>query len=168
MSRLIPNAIEDVVVFVDGKGYLGAIDSFQPPTITQKTKEAPGAANSKRASGSIEALELTFKLSVLDVALWVAYGINTYTNKVPLVLKASVHQNGASVPYMAILSGDFEEISRSEFKSGEKIEVSVKVQVHKYAETIDGVPTLLYDADNTILMMGGVDYFAKVRENLSL
>lgn len=168
MSRIIPNAIEDVTIFIDGKGYLGVAESFTPPTITQKTIDALGAANSKRASGSIEPLEISVKISVLDVNLWNAYGINTYINRVPLVFKASVHQENTSVPFMAIVTGDFEEVSRAEFKSGDKIEIELKIQVHKYAETINNVPTILYDADNTILMMGGVDYFEKVRENLSL
>ena len=46
------------------------------------------------------------------------------------------------------------------------MEVTITLQAHFVDINIDKTPMVLKDAENMILMIGGVDYMAKVRANL--
>jgi P2 family phage contractile tail tube protein len=166
MGRMIPQTINDVNVFVDGKGYLGVVDSIKMPDIVQETVEAKGAITAKYATGAISAMEISFKLSVLDLNLFNAYGLNSFVSRVPLILKANIKDDNKQVPLLAAITGDFEAINVSDLTPGNKLEVEIKMQVHFYSLAIDNAPLVLIDTRNMICIIGGVDYLAQARSNL--
>jgi P2 family phage contractile tail tube protein len=111
-------------------------------------------------------MEATFKLKVLDANLFLALGLNTYQNRIPIVFKGSIKQDGQIKPISGALTGDWESLNPSEFSAGSEVETEVKIQVHFYELNIDNLPVILVDAKNYICMIGGVDYLADMRNNL--
>ncbi|MFV0481356.1 MAG: phage major tail tube protein [Campylobacteraceae bacterium] len=166
MTRKIPQAVQDVNVYIDGRGHLGNIKNLKLPDFTQEMIEAKGGISTKYANGSIAASELTFKMNVIDAELYWSYGLNTFVNRVPLVIKGSIYQDTKSLPLVAIITGDFVSVSPAEIEAGKEVEVDVKLSVHFYELMVDNKQAVLFDTKNTICLIGGVDYFAQMRDNL--
>ncbi|MBR8464726.1 phage major tail tube protein, partial [Campylobacter sp. faydin G-24] len=58
------------------------------------------------------------------------------------------------------------EIDPGSFESGKELEVTVKLAVHFLDINIGKIPMVLFDVENMICLIGGVDYLGKVRSNL--
>lgn len=166
MTRALPQVIQDINVYLDGTGHLGNVKALKLPTIKQIMVEAKGGISANHASGAIEAMELTFKLNVHEASVYWHFGVNTFTNKIPLVFKGSTFQNGKSLPAVAIIKGDFDSIDASEFEAGKEIETDVTIAVHSYELLLDNKQAILVDTKNSICLIGGVDYFRQMRANL--
>lgn len=168
LNKRLPQVIQDVNVFINGLSYLGVVKTLKLPNIEQETIEVKGAIGGKFATGTLKTMEMSFKLLLADVNLFVGMGLNTYQNRIPLVFKASVYDadTGKSVPLVAGVTGDFEAISPADLESGKEIEVEVKIAVHFYNLNINNVPMIILDVENMICMIGGVDYLSSVRSNL--
>ncbi|MDR2100095.1 MAG: phage major tail tube protein [Campylobacteraceae bacterium] len=167
MGKLVPNTIQDVNAFLDGKGYLGVTKDLQLPAIAQKVVETNGAVSADYAAGALEKMELSFKLNIIDANTFLAFGINTFENRVPLVFKGSIYDEGKSKPAIVVVTGDIVSITPSAWNAGEVVEQEIKVSVHFYSLVIDSIPVILVDAKNMICMIGGRDFFADLRANLT-
>ena len=150
MKRQIPQVIQEGNVYIDGIGYLGVTKKLKLPTIEFEMIESKGA------------------VSVLDKNMWVNLGLNSFTNRIPWLFKASIFQSGKSktVPFSAAFTGDIISYEVSEFESGKELEVTIKLSAHFVDINVDGVPMVLKDSENMICVIGGVDYMAGVRSNL--
>jgi P2 family phage contractile tail tube protein len=166
MSKLVPQVLQDVNIFVDGKGYLGVASSLKLPDITQETVEVKGGIGAKYATGAINAMEASFTLKVADVNLFLGLGLNTWQNRIPVVIKASIFQDGKTKPVLATITGDWEGLNLAAIEPGKEIETEIKMQVHFYSLDIDNTPVIVADVKNMICMIGGVDYLADMRSNL--
>ena len=144
MKRQIPQVIQEGNVYIDGIGYLGVTKKLKLPTIEFEMIENKGALSTNYTTGMLKATEVEFTVSVLDKNMWVNLGLNSFTNRIPWLFKASIFQSGKSktVPFSAAFTGDI---------------ISYEV---------DGVPMVLKDSENMICVIGGVDYMAGVRSNL--
>ncbi|MDR2342789.1 MAG: phage major tail tube protein [Campylobacteraceae bacterium] len=166
MSKIAPQIIQDVNVFVNGQGYLGVASSLKLPDIVQETIEAKGGIGMKYATGAINAMEVTFKLKVIDANLFLTLGLNTWKNKIPIVFKGSYKQDNAVKPISGTIKGDWESITVSELSAGSEAEAEIKMQVHFYELNINNKPVILVDAKNLICVIGDVDYLSDMRANL--
>ena len=167
-KRQIPQVVQEAAVYVNGKGYIGVVKKLTIPKIEQEMVEAKGAFGGKYSSGSIKPMEMEFTLSVADVNLFVALGLNTFTKRIPMLFKASIHQagTGKQVPFSMAITGDIEAVEMADFESGKELETTLKLGVHFVDINIDNIPVLLADVENMICLIGGVDYLASVRNNL--
>jgi P2 family phage contractile tail tube protein len=151
---------------MDGKGYLGVATELQLPALVQETIETKGGVGAKYATGAISAMETSFKINTLDVNTFLAFGINTFVNRVPFIFKGSLYEDTKSKPVVVAITGDIESITPTAWKAGEVVEQEVKLQVQFYSLTVDGVPVVLTDTRNMICLIGGVDYLADLRAHL--
>ena len=71
------------------------------------------------------------------------------------------------MPFSMAVTGDIIEIDPGSFESGKEMEVNVKLAVHFLDLNIDKIPMIVFDVENMICLIGGVDYLTKVRSNLS-
>ncbi|EJP75096.1 MULTISPECIES: phage major tail tube protein [Campylobacter] len=168
VKRQIPQVVQEANVYINGQGYLGVVKSLTIPKIEQEMVEMKGALSGNFASGSIKAVEMEFKLNILDKNMFLGYGLNTWKNRIPFLFKASIFQAGREpMPFSMAVTGDIIEIDPGSFESGKEMEVNVKLAVHFLDLNIDKIPMIVFDVENMICLIGGVDYLAKVRSNLS-
>lgn len=168
MKRQIPQVVQEANVYINAQGYLGVVKSLTIPKIEQEMVEIKGALGGNFASGSIKAAQMEFKLNVIDKNMFLGYGLNTWQNRIPFLFKASIFQAGREpMPFSMAVTGDIIEIDPGSFESGKEMEVNIKLAVHFLDINIDKIPMVLFDVENMICLLGGVDYLAKVRSNLS-
>lgn len=167
-KRQIPQVVQEANVYINGQGYLGVVKSLTVPKIEQEMIEVKGALGGNFASGSIKPVEMEFKLSVIDKNMFLGYGLNTWQNRIPFLFKASIFQagKGKAVPFSMAATGDIIEIDPGNLESGKELEVTVKLAVHFLDINVDKVPMVLFDVENMMCILGGVDYLAQVRSNL--
>ena len=75
----IKNVLRNINLFVDGRGYAGQVDEFDPPKLTVQTEEyrAGGMDGPVEIDLGLEKLECTLTLPGIDadvVKLWGVYG----------------------------------------------------------------------------------------------
>ncbi|WP_170000590.1 phage major tail tube protein [Campylobacter sp. RM9328] len=168
LKRQVPQVVQEANVYINGQGYLGVVKTLNIPKIEQDMIEAKGALSGNFASGVIKPVEMEFKLNVLDKNMYLGYGLNTWNNRIPFLFKASIFQagKGEAQPFSMAVTGDIIEIDPGSFESGKELEITVKLAVHFLDINIDKIPMVLFDVENMICLIGGVDYLAKVRSNL--
>lgn len=168
MKRSIPQVIQECAVYIDGKGYLGVVKNLKPPKIEQESIEVKGALSTNYASGVLKPMEIEFKIQKVDLNIFAGFGINTFSKYVPFLFKASIYEAGSkeSKSLSMAATGDILELDIAEFESGKEIEVSIKLSVRMCALTIAGVPVMMVDNENSICVVGGVDYLAGLRSAL--
>ena len=168
MKRDIPQVVQECNVYINGQGYLGVTKNLKLPTIEFGMLEVKGAMEAEFSTGVIKATEIEFKIQVLDANLFIAAGLNTYANRVPLLFKASIFKSGTmkKVPLSLAVTGDFKTIELPDLEGGKEFEVTVKMSAHFINLNIDNVPVILKDVENMICMIGGVDHLAQTRANL--
>lgn len=169
MARRIPEIINDLNVFVGGKEFLGLCPSFKIPDITQVMVEHNGALKGKVGAGIYEALEITFKLNTLDLAVYADFAANNAKKHIPLALRESIHKQGKGDLKLEVeLLGEIESIAINEDSVGATREITLKVWADFFTLRQDAKPLIVYDRLNTILVSGGVDLMSEIRKNLEL
>lgn len=168
MKRVAPQIIQEANVFINGKGYLGISKNVKIPTLEWEMIENKGALSANYTTGILKDTEMEFKINVLDFNTFLSFGLNSFTNRVPFLFKASIHESGKAnkVPLSMAVTGDIISLETTELEAGKEMEVTIKMSAHFLNLNIDGVPLILKDVENMICIVGGVDYMAKVRSNL--
>jgi len=166
MARKIPQSIKEINVFINGIGYLGSAKNFKIPTIEVETTELKGAMSANVSTGAIKPLECELKISTLDLNVYAALGSNLAGVKIPLLLKASLIEDGKEHAVSVAISGDILSYEVGDMENGKEVELALKIAVRFESVSIDGVPMLIYDYNNLICIVGGVDLMSKVRSNL--
>lgn len=168
MKRNAPQVIQEANVFINGKGYLGVSKNVKIPNLEWEMIENKGALSANYSSGVLKNTEMEFKINVLDINTFLSFGLNSFTNRVPFLFKASIHQSGKAkkMPLSLAVTGDIEILETTELEAGKEMEVSIKMSAHFMSLTMDGAPLILKDTENMICIIGGVDYMAGVRSNL--
>ena len=167
--RKIPQVVQDVNVFVNGQGYLGYAKSVGVPTIEQEMIESKGAISASFATGTFKPCEIEFKIAKIDANMYATLSLNNFTSRVPFLFKASLYEpsKNKTVPFSMAITGDIISIAVKELGAGEEMEVTIKVAVHFLDINVESIPMILFDVENMIYLVGGVDYLANVRANLS-
>ncbi|WP_086243953.1 phage major tail tube protein [Campylobacter devanensis] len=166
--RDIPQVVQDVNVFIDGRGYLGVTKKLKIPTIEFEMLESKSALSTNYNMGVLKATEMEFTISKCDLNQFKAMGLNVWGTGLPFLFKASVHQSGAAKDKALALAvtGDIISWEMSDIESAKEVEITIKLCAHFLSLTINGVPMMLKDSKNMICILGGVDYMAQVRANL--
>ena len=94
--RDIPQVVQDVNVFIDGRGYLGVTKKLKIPTIEFEMLESKSALSSNYNMGVLKATEMEFTISKCDLNQFKAMGLNVWGVGLPFLFKASVHQSGTA------------------------------------------------------------------------
>lgn len=168
VSRQVPQIVQDVNVFINGMGYLGVTKKLKLPTIEFETIEVKSALSTTYNSGVLKPTEIEFTVSKIDKNQFLSIGLNSWTNRVPFLFKASIHQSGKAkdVPLSLAITGDIISYEVSDLESAKEMEITIKMSAHFIDLNIDSIPMILKDSENMICIVGGVDYMAQVRSNL--
>lgn len=162
-----PQTMKDINIFVDGIGHLGTSEEIKLPVIKFKKESMNRGGFEKDVSlGTFEKLEAEVTLNEYSPTIFAAMAAGTATGLgVNITVKGSISQNGKNIPALATLQGDI-EVDDGSWKANEKVQRKIKMSVNLYAMEIDGKQGLLFDTENMIAMIDGIDYLSDLRSHI--
>lgn len=163
----LPQIMTDINIFVDGVGHLGTSDEFELPKIAQKkmTQEF-GGFERELETGSFEKMEASITLNEYSASVYAAMALANVTGAgVNLTIKGSISQGSKKIQALATIQGSI-DIDDGKWKAGEKVNRKLKISVWFYAMEIGGKQACLFDTNNMIAIVDGVDFLANLRKHI--
>lgn len=156
--------------FIDGRGYAGQVDEFNPPKLTLVTEEfrAGGMDAAIDVNMGMEKLTADFSLKAYDsnvLALWgVAEG-----QQVPFVLREALESfDGTVKAVVHTMRGKILAMDPGTSKAGEMPNLKCDLTLTYYKLVHDGVTIHEIDVENMVRIVNGVDQLATMRAALAI
>lgn len=156
--------------FIDGRGYAGQVDEFNPPKLTLVTEEfrAGGMDAAIDVNMGMEKLTADFSLKAYDsnvLALWgVAEG-----QQVPFVLREALESfDGTVKAVVHTMRGKILGMDPGTSKAGEMPSLKCDLTLTYYKLVHDGVTIHEIDVENMVRIVNGVDQLATMRAALAI
>lgn len=167
------DTLRSMNLYVNGKGYAGAIDELVLPKLTLKTEEyrAGGMDMPIELDMGMEKLETSFTLSKFDKSLLSSYGLMQGNRELlPLTIRGSVfsEEDGSEIPVIISMNGMVKEIDFGTWKSGENATLKATVSLRYYKLQRDGEEIHEIDVANMVRKINGVDQLEQTRKNIGL
>lgn len=167
------DTLRSMNLYVNGKGYAGAIDELTLPKLTLKTEEyrAGGMDMPIEIDMGMEKLETSFTLAKFDKDLLASYGLTDGNRSMlPLTIRGSIfsEEDGSEVPVVITLRGMVKEMDFGNWKAGENATVKATVSLRYYKFERDGEEIHEIDIANMVRKVNGVDQLEQTRKNIGL
>lgn len=164
------DVLKNLNLFVDGKGYAGQIEEYNPPDLTLTTEDfrAGGMDAPVAIEMGQEALETSFSLISYDrdvLALWgVAEG-----ETVPLIVRGALESfDGTVTAVRHEMRGKITSLARGTWAPGQKATLTITQRLVYYREVHDDRVLHEIDVENMIRVVNGTDRLAAQRAALGL
>lgn len=165
------NLLKNLNVTIDGYGFAGNIDEFQPPELAMKEEDF-------RAGGMDAPIGVTFGMEKM-VASFVTkkqchetlamFGVKTGTGTIPLTLRGALESNDGTVtPVKISMRGKVMKIAEGAWKPGEAPTHTYTFTLEYYKREHAGQVTHEIDVPNMVRIVNGVDQMKSQREALGL
>ena len=166
---MLPQSIRAMNLFVDGKGFAGAIEEIIPPKLKIKTEEfkAGGMDTPIELDHGIEKLECSFTVANYDKDLFKVLDI-TPNKMVAITLRGAIEEDGVTIPVAMKLTGGWKEMDFGTWKSGETTKLKVQVTLKKYELEIDGEEQVFVDVPNMVRRIHRVDMLEEARSAIGM
>ena len=164
---MLPRVLKNFTAYVDGRGYIGRVESCQLPDLATADVEY-------RGGGMDAPVDLDMGTAKLDVQIVLAeYDPNiiklwgVFTAETPIVLRGAIQRQGEdAVPVVVRLQGRLKQISRAQWQSGQNSAMTITANCNRYTEQLAGVTLVDIDILNMRRVVGGVDQMAGIRAAL--
>ncbi|TLD80185.1 phage tail protein [Helicobacter sp. MIT 05-5293] len=166
--QFTPQAFTGGNVFIDGIGALGILKSFEPPKLDYDTIEA--SASIGKYEKVLPSLKpLTAKITLTDVNAVLLAPLSTLIPKVVYVKKnmTSVGITQKDTQIIATMGGVVKVGELPQYEMIKEVEFSFEMAVYTFSYQVDKVPLIVYDVENSIYMINGIDQFASIRKNIT-
>lgn len=166
----IAKLLKDVSLFIDGRGYAGNVEEFEPPKLALKIEEhrAGGMDAPLEIDMGMEALMATATLSNADRDALKLFGLAP-GNLVPMTMRGSQETETGEAEAVAIsLRGTIKEVDPGTWKPGEKAPCKLTMSLRYYKLEVDGEIVHEIDVENMKRVINGVDQLAARRQALGL
>lgn len=157
-------------LFVDGRGYAGQIEEFNPPKLALMTEDFRGGGMDApvEITMGMEKLECTFALIAYDVEVLKLFGV-AEGNLVPFVAREALESfDGTVTPVIHTMRGKIREIDPGTSKAGDKPTLTVAMALTYYKLQHGATTVLEVDVENMVRVVNGVDALASQRAALGL
>lgn len=164
------DVIKNLNLFVDGRGYAGQVEEFNPPKLTLKTEEfrAGGMDAPVELTMGMEKLEADFSLISFDADVLSLFGVAEGFS-VPLTMRGALESlDGTVKPVVISTRGKIKEIDNGSLKPGEKPSMKVTMALNYYRLEHNGAVIHEIDVENMVRVINGVDALAATRAALGL
>lgn len=167
---MISDVIRNMAIWVDGRGYAGNCQEFEPPKLSLKMEEVRNAGMDAPVEIEMgqELMEATATFTSFDRHLLSLWGL-AIGGAIGITARAAlVSENGDTVPLIVNLTGIVKELDQGTWKPGEKVELKMTISCRYYKETWDETVVTEIDTENMIRSINGVDVLAAQRVALGL
>ncbi len=162
--------LKDISLFIDGRGYAGNIEEFEPPKLTLKTEEHRGGGMDVPAEidMGMEALTAGITLSHAAREALKLFGLAP-GSQTPMTLRGSQEsQTGEVEGVIYSLRGTFKESDPGTWKPGEKAPQKLMMALRYYKLEIGGETIHEIDVEGGKRVINGTDQLAERRRALGL
>lgn len=166
--QFTPQAFTGGNVFIDGIGCLGVLKSFEPPKLEYDTIEA--SASIGRYEKVLPSLKpLSAKITLSDINAMLLAPLSTLIPKVVYVKKnmTSVGITQQDTQIIATMGGVCKVGELPNYEMIKEVEFSFEMAVYSFSYQVNKVPLIVYDVENSIYMIDGIDQFASIRKNIT-
>lgn len=167
-------AARDIVkyinLFVDGRGYAGQIEDFNPPKLTLQTEEfrAGGMDLPVDITMGMEKLTSDFSLIAYDRDVLALFGVREGVS-VPFVAREHLESfDGTETTVIHTMRGKITELDSGTHKSGDKPGLKVAISLTYYKLQHGNTVVHEIDAENMVRIVNGVDALAGARRSLGI
>lgn len=157
-------------LFVDGRGYAGQVEEFNPPKLTLQTQEfrAGGMDVPVMITMGMEAMNCDFSLKAYDRHVLAMFGV-TEGSLVPLVLREALQsEDGTVTQVVHNMRGKITELDPGTSKPGEipLLKCTLNLSYYKMQHGDQVVHEI--DAQNMVRVINGSDALATMRGALGI
>tara|TARA_B100001094_G_scaffold331808_1_gene401414 strand:+ start:3880 stop:4380 length:501 start_codon:yes stop_codon:yes gene_type:complete len=166
---MLPQSIRAMNLFVDGKGFAGAIEEIVPPKLKIKTQEfkAGGMDTPIELDHGIEKLECSFTIANYDKDLFKVFDI-TPNKMVSITLRGAIEEDDKTIPVAMLLTGGWKEMDFGTWKSGETTKLKVQMTLKKYELLIEDEEQIFIDVPNMVRRIHAIDVLESARSAIGL
>ena len=167
---MITDILRNVNLFVDGRGYAGAVQMVQLPKLAVATEEhrAGGMDAPIEIDMGLEKLEASWSMDSVDADLLRRWGLAPDA-LTPCVFRGALQSEDGSVKaVVATCRGLIREVDWGDWKPGEKATLKCTMAVRRYQLEIDGETIHDIDVANMVRVVDGVDQLAAQRDALGI
>lgn len=164
------NVRKNLNLFVDGKGYAGQIEEFNPPKLNLITEEfrAGGMNTPIEITMGTEKLETDFSLISYDRDVLALFGV-TEGAQIPFVAREALESfDGTITPVVHTMRGKVKSIDAGTSKAGEKATLKIAMALSYYKIEHGGATVQEIDVENMIQNVNGTDALAGIRGALGI
>lgn len=164
---MLPRVLKNFTAYVDGRGYIGRIETCKLPELSANTAEYRGGGMDAPVDldMGMQKLEVQLVLAEYDPEVIKLYGL--MGADVPVVLRGAIQRQGEdAVPVVIRMVGGVKQISRGDWKTGDNSQMTVAVSCNIYQEVIAGETLVDIDILNFTRVIGGTDQLATIRSAL--
>lgn len=164
------DVLKNINLFVDGRGYAGQIDEYNPPDLSLQTEDYRGGGMDAPTTLDMgqEAMEASFALIAYDADVLALWGV-AEGQVVPFTARGALESyDGTVKPVIHTMRGKITTIARGTWAPGQKPTLTVTMRLDYYKEEINGVVISEIDVINMIRIAGGVDRLAEQRAALGI
>ena len=164
------DVLKNINLFVDGRGYAGQIDEYNPPDLTLVTEDyrAGGMDAPVALDMGMEPLETSFSLIAYDRDVLALFGV-AEGNSVPFTARGALESyDGTVTSVVHKMRGKITQISRGTWAPGQKPQLQITMRLDYYQEEHGGILVHEIDVENMTRVVNGVDRLAQVRAALGL
>ncbi len=164
------NKIKDMNLFVDGRGYAGNVDEFNPPKLELKIEDYRGGGmdTSIPIEMGMEPLETSFVLSGHFPEVLALWGLAA-GDKTQLTAKGATESYYGGVSSVVInMRGVITSVEEGAWKPGESSPLTFTMKLDYYKREQDGVVLYEIDVPNMIRIINGKDQLAERRNAIGL
>ena len=159
-----PQFLTGMTVFIAGVGLLGTSKKITLPKVEQMRETiTAGGFERSVATGIFKAMEAEIDLSEYHASVYKA--ASQIGTPPTFVAKGSIIQKGQTFPVIATFKGGF-DIDDGGWETGKEAERKLKLYCDYYALEINGKEQCLFDVDNIIARLYGVDMLEKLRSHI--
>lgn len=157
-------------LFVDGRGYAGQIEEFNPPKLALVTEDfrAGGMDAPIELTMGMEKLEADFSLISYDRDVLSLFGV-AEGSVVPFVAREALESfDGTVTPVVHTMRGKIRELDPGTSKAGDKPSLKVAMALTYYKLQHGDATVIEIDVENMVRSINGVDALAGIRNALGL
>lgn len=164
------NVRKNINLFVDGRGYAGQIQEFNPPKLTLVTEEfrAGGMSAPIEISMGMEKLESDFSLISYDSDVLSMFGVSEGQNISFVAREALESFDGTITTVIHTMRGKIKSIDAGTSKAGEIASLKVAMALNYYKLQHGDKEVQEIDVQNMIQSINGTDVLAGMRSALGI
>lgn len=164
------NVRKNFNVFVDGRGYAGQSEDFNPPKLSLLTEEYRGGGmhGAVELTMGHEALSADFSLICVDPDILAKFGVAEGFNVQVTAREALESIDGTVSPFVHNMRGKIKEIDLGTSKPGEKTTKKVTLALNYYKLTHGARIVQEIDVINMVWNQDGVDVLEGIRGALGI
>lgn len=165
---ILPRVLKNFTAFIDGRGYIGRIESAKLPELAINTEDFRGGGLDAPIENDMGMNKLEGEIVLAEynadaVKLWGLFNAN-----VPIVMRGAVQRQGeqTATPVVIRMIGGFKTISRDDWETGKNSKMTLAYSATSYQEVIANETVIDIDLLNSKRIIGGVDQLESIRAAL--